>query len=953
MDSGENSSASSAVIRTQKQFRIFLASPGDVPLERKLAREAITHISSERRFRGRIDIEIIAWDQPGAAVAMEAGLTPQEAISQGLPKPEDCDLAVIILWTRIGTQLPASFELKKDKTPYLSGTEWEYLNALEGFNNKKKPAVWIYRRDGAPNPDLEDPDYDAIVDQWKKLKKFFVAFTNTDGSLAGGINHYAAPDDFRQQFEDHLRDRLDKLLESLPVADASTSSTNSDVKSTPIWTESPYPGLEAFTPEQAPIFFGRGPEIDQLLQQFSDVKVRFVAVVGVSGSGKSSLVKAGLLPRLRSGIIGNAPWADLIIKPGERGGNPYLSLAFAIKDRLEISGQTEQEIARAMQADASDAQQHLIDLLAQQPPNSELLLVVDQFEELFTQSSADDRKDFLALLVDIVSLPRLRVIVTMRADFYARAIEEPILASLLRQDRGTFPLDPPGVGAILQMIIRPAEAAGIELEEGLVQRLIDEAGAGPGAMALIAFTLNQLYQQEKSSALLSIKAYDAFGGVKGAVQKRAETALQGMHVNLDSVLPKLFALLVEVNEQEVATRSRAPKSLLLGDVKTVANALTEARLLVSGEGEDRQATLEVAHETVLIGWQKLDQWIHDHAETLRARRDLKQVASEWDKSGRQSSALRTGKLLQRYLGSAEPRSAVADDYLKSCKRRRTGLRIAYSVLGLLFITALGILFHVNKSHYPPALATKAMFVQLGIWPLTLPEMVSIPAGEFEMGDLSDSGQPDELPVHIVQFTRAFEIGKYEVTFDEYDLFAAATAHRKPNDQSWGRGNRPVINVSWDEAVAYAAWHSKRTGLNYRLPSEAEWEYAARAGSISVRYWSESHEGEKEVACTYANVFDAKNESHIKNSYGGISWEPFNCEDNYPFTAPVGEFEANKWKLHDMMGNVWEWNQDCYINSYKDAPADGSSRESIDGSDCSRRVLRGGSWGRCSTEHTFG
>src|SRR5664280_2098578 len=115
------------------QFRIFLASPGDVPLERKLAREAITHISSERRFRGRINIEIIAWDQPGAAVAMEAGLTPQEAIAQGLPKPEDCDLAVIILWSRIGTQLPSDFELKQDGSPYLSGTEWEYLNALKGF----------------------------------------------------------------------------------------------------------------------------------------------------------------------------------------------------------------------------------------------------------------------------------------------------------------------------------------------------------------------------------------------------------------------------------------------------------------------------------------------------------------------------------------------------------------------------------------------------------------------------------------------------------------------------------------------------------------------------------------------------------------------------------------------------------------------------------------------------
>jgi len=127
MESGENSKGSLSGDGNPAQFRVFLASPGDVPLERKLAREAITHISSERRFRGRIDIEIIAWDQPGAAVAMEAGLTPQEAIAQGLPKPEDCDLAVIVFWSRVGTQLPAGFELKEDGTPYLSGTEWDIL----------------------------------------------------------------------------------------------------------------------------------------------------------------------------------------------------------------------------------------------------------------------------------------------------------------------------------------------------------------------------------------------------------------------------------------------------------------------------------------------------------------------------------------------------------------------------------------------------------------------------------------------------------------------------------------------------------------------------------------------------------------------------------------------------------------------------------------------------------
>jgi hypothetical protein len=235
MGSGDNNNGARAVSGHPKPFRVFLASPGDVPLERKLAREAITHINSERRFRGRIDIEIIAWDQPGAAVAMEAGLTPQEAIAQGLPKPEDCDLAVIVLWSRIGTPLPTDFELKADGVPYLSGTEWEYFNALKGYRKNRKPAVWVYRRKGAPHFAADDPELAVKLDQWQKLETFFAHFTNPDGSLAGGINHYEAPDDFRQQFEHHLRDRLDKLLETLPAA----TTAPLDTKPAP-----PYTNLE-------------------------------------------------------------------------------------------------------------------------------------------------------------------------------------------------------------------------------------------------------------------------------------------------------------------------------------------------------------------------------------------------------------------------------------------------------------------------------------------------------------------------------------------------------------------------------------------------------------------------------------------------------------------------------------------------------------------------------------
>jgi formylglycine-generating enzyme required for sulfatase activity len=597
-----------------------------------------------------------------------------------------------------------------------------------------------------------------------------------------------------------------------------------------------------------------------------------------------------------------------------------------------------------MQADARVVQKQLSDLLSLHSPASQLLLVIDQFEELFTQTQSNYRQDFIALLEKLVAQPQLRIIITLRADFYARAIEEPSLARLLRRDRSSFPLDPPGLSTILHMIIRPAEAAGVELEEGLPQRLLDDAGEGPGAMALIAFTLNQLYLSDKGSGYLSLKAYEAFGGVQGAVQKRAEAALRGLSSTNVAALHALFTHLVEVNEQEIATRRRTPRASLSGDQLTLTDALTEARLLVSGEGEDRQPTLEVAHETVLSGWDRLSQWISDHAETLRARRDLERVASEWKKSGRHGSALRTGRLLQRYLQAASPRSSTADAYLSACQRRQTGQRIGYVALGLLTVAGLAILLHVNESDYPPTLAAKALFVQLGLWPVTEPEMARIPAGEFQMGDLSPEavGNADERPAHRVVFAKPFELGKYEVTFEEYDLFAAATGRDKPNDQGWERGDRPVINVSWKDAVAYAAWLSEVSGKPYRLPSEAEWEYAARAGTRTPRYWPDGKDGESDPACGYANVFDKGNEARIKASYS-ISWSPFECADDFPFTAPVGQFTANAWGLHDMLGNVWEWNQDCYQESYDGAPTDGSAWETDESTECPLRVLRGGSW----------
>ncbi len=197
-----------------------------------------------------------------------------------------------------------------------------------------------------------------------------------------------------------------------------------------------------------------------------------------------------------------------------------------------------------------------------------------------------------------------------------------------------------------------------------------------------------------------------------------------------------------------------------------------------------------------------------------------------------------------------------------------------------------------------------------------PEMVLIPAGQFRMGDLNGGGGDDEKPVHQVTISYSFAMGKYEVTFAEYDAFARAAGKSLPKDKGWGRGTRPAIYVSWNDAKAYAKWLSKETGKRYRLPSEAEWEYAARAGSTTKYSWGNSLGQNKANCRACGNQWDGKK------------------------TAPVGSFQPNQFGLYDMHGNVWEWVEDRWHDSYQGAPANGSAWTS--GSSGSR-VLRGGSW----------
>ena len=249
-----------------------------------------------------------------------------------------------------------------------------------------------------------------------------------------------------------------------------------------------------------------------------------------------------------------------------------------------------------------------------------------------------------------------------------------------------------------------------------------------------------------------------------------------------------------------------------------------------------------------------------------------------------------------------------------------GLLLAAGIAGYLYLQQ-GEDTIVNVSSSPDA-KTSVARPALSVFRDTLadgftgPEMVMIPVGEFRMGDLQENGNSHERPVHRVRIAEPFAIGKYEITYEEYLYFATATGRPSPYDEGWGRGRRPVIDVSWEDAHAYARWLAAKTGASYRLPSEAEWEYVARAGSESAYWWGD------EVGNNHANCTDC-----------GSRW------DNQQ-TAPVGSFAPNHFGLHDTAGNVAEWIQDCFLDTYHRAFEDGSA-QTVE--DCQRRVVRNGGW----------
>ena len=952
-----------------QRVRVFISSPGDVADERALARQVLQYLPKEKAFAGRLIIEEVSWDDPGNPVALDARLTPQEAINRKRPKPSECDVVVVILWTRMGTPLPDEYQ-KPDGSSYRSGTEWEYLDAFAS----SRPALWVYRRTEEPKIGLDDPRFDEITSQYKAVREFFQGYQDSQGALLGSYHAYLGPSVFAQTFERQLREWLWELLEKLPPDSLLEENKNVKTATPPgsVRHVNPYRGLKSFGADDVEFFFGRGMETDALISRVRD-GARVLAVVGASGSGKSSLVAAGLLPRLAEGAVpGSQSWVMVRFTPAECGDNPFRALALALLRWLPVgSPDADADSMTARLAAEPGCIESLADrLLDGQPAHAELLLFADQFEELFTaRVDQKHRAPFVALVEAVATARRVRWVLSLRADYYPHCTEYPGLAALLRD--GSFPLAAPDRRALAKMVEGPARAAGLDVEEGLADEIADDAGQGPGRLALVEFALEKLYDQRRGNTL-SLAAYrDELKGIAGLIQRQGDEAAQGASV---ATRHELFDALSEVDSKGGAVRKRAFLDELSKQASDLADRLVKARLLTSDQ-EDRESGrpwVEVAHEAVLRDWPVFSEWLRDYGAFKLWRQGLDAAHQRWVDTGQKSDQLLSGGPLKEALlkQRERPEELTVEQTTFIDQSRQWNWIIKAKVAALALLA--GLLMSWGGNAWVQWLETRPV----------IPEMVEIPAGSFCMGSRlpdtlasaecpelpeDDEAEPDETPARRVSVP-AFRLGKHEVTAAEYRRFVKAMKAKgkeingdrdassvdslTPSDLAH-KDRLPAVNISYDEALGYAEWlweETGRKGPKYRLPTEAEWEYAARGPDavntvpLRRRWWSIGPKDVEKKACAHANVLDRKASLALKASGLYIDSESFACEtDGYVRSAPIGRFDSNRFGLYDMLGNVWEWVQDCYHETYQGRPNEGMAW--MDGRDCQsdRQVVRGGSW----------
>jgi len=650
----------------------------------------------------------------------------------------------------------------------------------------------------------------------------------------------------------------------------------------PVDGEPPYMGLRYFDTSDANLFFGREVLTRELLARVQ--RESFLAIVGASGSGKSSIARAGLIPAWTKE---NAKDIVHVITPT---AHPLENLA------ASLTRDSESVTATSTLMDDLQRDTRSLRLFVKKSATN-LLLLVDQFEETFTLcKDSAERKSFIENLLSLADDDgSARVVITLRADFYHHCAEyEGLRLSLEKHQAyiGAMTVD-----ELRQAITAPAEKNGWNFEPALVDLILQDVGSEPGALPLLSHALLETWKRRQGRTL-TLKGYAEAGGVKKAIAQTAESVYDKLTPDEQTIARGIFLRLTELGEGVQDTRRRVKLDELGTQdlVGKVLKTLTDARLVTTEED-----SAEVAHEALIREWGTLRKWLDEDREGLRLHRHLTESAQEWKRRGKEYSELYRGARLvqlQDWMKEhGEGLSSLEREFVRASRTVQKRELMSWSAIaGAGVALLLAVILAIN-----------GVFDPLIYRPIDMEDhWVTIPGGEFQIGDdvVTDG-------VYIVNVDE-FQIGKYEVTKRQYAQCAkAGVCAGSVYDES--KALHPVANISWYDAVIYCEW------IGGRLPTEAEWEKAA----------SWNIETQTKFVFPWGNEAPSSNLSNYNNNVGD--------------TTPVGAYPAGQNGLYDMAGNVWEWVNDWYQSDYYATLGDKAFNPRGPSSGISK-VLRGGSWG---------
>lgn len=879
--------------------RIFISSPGDVNNERKIAIDLIRHLPNRPALRERVTFAIVAWDDPDARTPLRATLTPQEALLKNLPSPAECDIVLVVFWSRMGT--PFEYEGVR----YPSGTYWELKNALEA----EWPEVLIYRR---TEKKLFNASDEGGIQQYRQVEEFFKSewFFDAGGNAIRGYNTYATPDEFRQFLERTLEEltleHLKKLETSTKPAPEQRNDKPPIIKPEP-WPDdrSPFQGLKPLTEADSDLFFGRGREIDQLIRCVE--QERFIAVVGASASGKSSLVRAGLIPHLKANAIsdestGSKDWVYLTIKPTQK---PFDALAFALTDAVRALRKEDAAkflpsplaLAAALRDDPEYLSKVIDQILQDEPDWVELFLFIDQFEELF--SAVTDVAPFALMLLETKRYRRARVVITMRDDFFQRANGDATLSELLRY--ATFSLAAPSDYALYEMLVKPSEYANLAFEAGLVDTILDETTKQAGGLALMAFLLEELFSlaKKRDPRQMTLADYAALGGVQKAIANRADLRYRSVDAAAQQTLPTLTLALAHIHRDGRVTRRRALKSEFLADtpIGRLVESLEKARLLTASKDSQNNPVIEVAHEALFSHWQLMANIIQDNTAYQVFKLKLSEDAQAWSTykgRGFLYSRQKLNTIPSKFIHDslAETSDPTATTFLRRSIRWVQVQKFAIAVLLIFCVAVTGITSYTVAQNLSRKLQAQ-----------NLNPLVSFPDSTIAFEGL-------EAPVHIP----AFSIDRYEVSYGQYRLCVAAGECTLPEETfdpnhpilpifANAPDNFPVRQATARQAASFCHW------LGRRLPTTFEWERAARGITSRPWPWVDG------AAPTLERVNAPLNGQNAPQS-------PVSVDDSAYLD---GATSAQEGAVMHLVGNMTEWTAStCEPNSYNCRIWDGKS-----------------------------